>query len=199
MAMRLGQPVDNWTDLNYSSIMSKELSIDPAFDKQAVFQLLSKFNLSAGDVAEVFASYLNLHPPTAKDLGSFRGSLRQRGNRGQIEILNAIGPLLTSDQIKDKLGLASRQSIHNYKKNKALLSVSFENRRGDYFPAFQLDGAEIRPWIPQLLKPLPNGWSALAFLTARRKDLDGGSFLTAVLENQKMVPAMLAAADAYVS
>lgn len=179
--------------------MSKSLTLDPNFDKQAVFQLLSKFNLSAGDVAEVFSSYLNLRPPTAKDLGSFRAALKNRGTQAQIEILKAAGPLLTSEEIRKKLGVASRQTIHNHKQGRILMSISFANRKGDYFPAFQVDGHEIRPWIPQLLQRIGDGWAALSFLTAKRRDLNGVSYLETVLNDPETVPVMLAAADAYVS
>jgi len=179
--------------------MSKELTIDPDFDKQAVFQLLAKFNLSAGDVAEVFTSYLTLHPPTDRDLGSFRDALKKRGTQAQIEVLKAAGPLLTSEEIREKLGMASRQTIHNHKKTKSLLSISFPNRKGDYFPAFQVDGHEVRAWIPQLLQRIGHGWSALSFLTAKRRDLKGASYLDEVLKDPESISMMLAAADSYVS
>ena len=160
---------------------------------------MSKFDLSAGDVAEIFSSYLSLRPPTAKDLGSFRAALKNRGTQAQIEILKATGPLLTSDEIRKKLGVASRQTIHNYKKDLALLSISFSNRKGDYFPAFQVDGHEVRSWIPQLLQRITDGWAALSFLTAKRRDLNGTSYLETVLKDSAKIPMMLAAADAYVS
>ncbi|PTX98314.1 hypothetical protein DB345_05635 [Spartobacteria bacterium LR76] len=191
--------VDLWTKSCDMSIMSKVLTVDPDFDKQAVFQLLSKFDLSAGDVAEVFSSYLKLRAPTVDDLDSFRNVLKKRGTEAQIEILEAAGPLLTSEEIRKKLGVASRQTIHNYKKDGALLSISFANRKGDYFPAFQVDGHEIRAWVPQLLRRIGVGWDALSFLVARRRDLAGASYLEAVLADPRKVPMMLAAADVYVS
>lgn len=178
--------------------MSKELTFDPDFDKQTVFQLLAKFDLSAGDVAEVFTSYLTLRPPADGDLGSFRDALKKRGTQAQIKILKAAGPLLTSEEIREKMGLESRQTINNHKRNKNLLSISFSNRKGDYFPAFQLDGHEVRPWVPQLLRRVGDGWSALSFLTARRRDLEGASYLEEVLRNPESISTMLAAADAYV-
>ena len=179
--------------------MSKQLTLDPSFDKQSVFQLLARFNLSAGDLADVFASYLTIHPPKENDLDSLRGALKKRGTNSQIEVLKTAGCLLTSDKIKARLGLASRQTIHNLKLKGKILAISFENRRGDYFPEFQLDGASIREWIPELLKRIPDAWSALAFLTARRTDLGGVSFLMHILQDSSKTPEMLAAADAYVS
>jgi hypothetical protein len=95
--------------------MSTELSLDPKFDKQAVFQLLAKFDLSAGDLADVFASYLAIRPAKDVDLESLRGALKKRGTASQIEVLKATGRLLTSEEIGERLGLASRQSVHNLK------------------------------------------------------------------------------------
>jgi len=179
--------------------MSNELSVDPTFDKQAVFQLLAKFNLSAGDLADVFASYLTVHPARNVDLESLRGALKKRGTATQIEVLKAAGRLLTAQEMGERLGLSSRQSVHNLKLKRRLLAVSFENRRGDYFPEFQLDGAAVREWISELLQRIPDGWSALAFLTARRKELGGISFLTSILQDPSKASEMLAAADTYVS
>jgi hypothetical protein len=113
--------------------------------------------------------------------------------------LKTAGRLLTSEEIKERLGLASRQTIHNLKLKGKILSISFENRRGDYFPEFQLDGAGIREWIPELLHRIPDTWSALAFLTARRTDLGGVSFLMHILQDCSRTQEMLAAADAYAS
>jgi hypothetical protein len=45
---------------------------DHTKDKEAVFRLLSKFNLSVGDVAEIFAAYLLDHPAKEKDLDRLR-------------------------------------------------------------------------------------------------------------------------------
>ncbi|MDD5201430.1 MAG: hypothetical protein PHC88_16690 [Terrimicrobiaceae bacterium] len=179
--------------------MSTDLTLDPDFDKQAVFQLLAKFNLSAGDMAEVFASYLTLHPPTFRDLAALRGALKQRGTSAQIELLRAAGRLLNTEEIAEKLGLASRQSVHNLKARKKLLAISFENRRGDYFPEFQLDGSAVREWVAPLLQRISDGWSALAFLTAGRREFNGASYLTRVLQHPPAADELLAAADAYVS
>lgn len=140
--------------------MSKELTIDPDFDKQAVFQLLAKFNLSAVDVAEIFTSYLTLHPPTDKDLGSFRDALKKRGTQALMEILSAVGPLLTSEEIREKLGVASRQTIHNHKKIRACCPfpsptgkpVDSKNQR-EPFHRHMADGAESV--AASTINPLP--------------------------------------------
>jgi hypothetical protein len=179
--------------------MSTELSLDPKFDKQAVFQLLAKFDLSAGDLADVFASYLAIRPAKDVDLESLRGALKKRGTASQIEVLKATGRLLTSEEISERLGLASRQSVHNLKLKGKLLAISFDNRRGDYFPEFQLDGAGVRDWIPEILKCIPDGWAALAFLTARREELGGIPFLMHVLQTPSKASEMVAAAETYAS
>ena len=177
--------------------MSNELSVDPNFDKQAVFQLLARFNLSAGDLAEVFASYLTIHPAKDADIESLRAALKKRGTTSQIEVLKVAGRLLTSEEMGERLGMASRQSVHNLKLKGKLLAISFENRRGDYFPEFQLDGAAVRDWIPELLKRIPDGWSALAFLTARRKEMGEIPFLMHVLQTPSKASEMISAADTY--
>jgi hypothetical protein len=179
--------------------MSTQLAIAPPADKEVIFQLLAKFDLSAGDLAEVFASYLTLRPAKESDLQTLRGALKKRGTTTQIELLKKAGRLLSSEELGERLGLASRQSVHNLKLKKKLLSLSFENRRGDYFPEFQLDGASVRPWVPSLLERIPKGWSALAFLCAERKELGGSSFLMSLLQDPSKTSEMLAAADAYVS
>jgi hypothetical protein len=179
--------------------MSNELAVDPKFDKQAVFQLLAKFNLSPGDLADVFASYLTVRSAQSADLESLRGALRKRGTVAQIEVLKATGRLLSAEEMRERLGFSSRQSVHNQKLKERLLAITFQNRRGDHFPEFQLDGTAVREWIPELLARIPDGWSALAFLTARREELGGNSFLTSILQDPSKTSEMLAAADTYVS
>jgi hypothetical protein len=90
-----------------------------------------------------------------------------------------------------------RQTTRNVTANFWL--VSFPNRRGDFFPRCQFEGSHVRAWIPDLLKRIPNGWSALAFLTARYEDLDGQSWLDVLLADSARVGELLVAADAYVS
>ncbi len=179
--------------------MSTALTVDPKFEKQAAFQLLAKFDLSVGEMAEVFASYLNVRPATARDLKGLRGALKLRGTAAQADILQRAGQLLSTEETAESLGLSSRQSVHNLKAKKKLLAVSFADRRGEYFPAFQFDGSTVREWVPQLLERIPDGWAALAFLTAGRKDFDGESYLTRLLRGSTAAEDLLAAADAAIS
>jgi hypothetical protein len=182
-----------------AKIDEPQLVEDPKQDKQVIFQLLSKFNLSAGDVAQIFATYLLKHPAVEEDLDRLRSALRFGATEEQARILADAGGLLTSEEVAELLGYGGRQTPNNKKRNGELLVVSFPNRRGDFFPRCQFEGSHVRAWIPELLKRVPNGWSALAFLTARYEDLDGQSWLDVLIADSARVGELLAAADAYVS
>ena len=191
--------LSNMTATAETKIEEPQLVDDPKQDKQVVFQLLSKFNLSAGDLAQIFAVYLLKHPAVEEDLDQLRLALRSGANEEQARIAAAAGGLLTSEEVAKLLGYVGRQTPNNKKRSGELLAVSFPNRRGDFFPRFQFEGSQIRPWVGELLKRIPNGWSALAFLTARYEDLDGKSWLDVLLTDPARVEELLAAADAYVS
>jgi hypothetical protein len=175
-----------------------QLIADPKQDKQVVFSLLSKFNLSVGDVAEIFGVYLRTHSTTEKDLNQLRSALKARATDEQARIIDAAGGLLTSEEVAGLLGYSGRQTANNKKRSGELLSVSFPNRRGDFFPRCQLDGPQIRSWVPELLKRI-DGWAALAFLTARYEKLGGRSYLDVLLAEPSRVEEMLEAAEGYVS
>jgi hypothetical protein len=176
-----------------------QLVDDPGKEKQVVFQLLSKFNLSAGDVAEIFAAYLLKHPADQQDLDRLRFALRSGATERQARIVAAAGGLLTGKEVAELLGYGSRQTPNNKKRSGDLLAVSFPNRRGDFFPRCQFEGSNVRSWVSQLLERIPNGWSALAFLTARYEDLGGQSWLDVLRADPSRVEELLTAADAYVS
>ena len=176
-----------------------QLIDDPKTDKQVVFQLLSRFNLSAGDLAQIFAVYLVKHPAVEEDLDQLRLALRCGATENQARIIKAAGGMLTSEQVAELLGYEGRQTPNNKKRNGELLAVSLPNRRGDFFPRCQFEGSQVRSWVPELLKRIPNGWSALAFLTARYEDLDGQSWLDVLRADSSRVGELIAAADAYVT
>lgn len=182
-----------------AKIEEPQLVDQPSKDKQVVFQLLSKFHLSAGDVAEVFALYLLKHPADEEDLDQLRLALRCGATEKQARIIAAAGGLLTSEEVAKLLGYGGRQTPNNKKRSGKLLTVSFPNRRGDFFPRCQFEGSHVRSWVSELLKRIPNGWSALAFLTAKRERIDGESFLQMILGDPSRIQEMLEAADAYVS
>lgn len=181
--------------------MSKtEQNVDTREDQRIVLRLLSKFDLSAGAVAEIFAEYLNDHPPKDTDLDALRHALKSRATEAQKRILDATGPLLTSEEIADGLGYSSgRRMPNNMKRDRELLAISVGQKRGDYFPEFQLEDGRVRPWIQELLRRIPDAWSALAFLTARRESLDGRSFLDLIRADSSRIREMLDSADSYVS
>jgi hypothetical protein len=172
---------------------------DQTQDKEAVSRLLSKFNLSVGDVAEIFAAYLLDHPAKEKDLDRLRSALKLGATERQARMITAAGELLTSEQVAELLGYRGRQTANNKKRTGELLAISFRNRRGDFFPSFQFEGSHVRSWVPELLKRIPNGWSALAFLTAKYDHLQGQSWLETLSSDSSRVNELLAAADAYVS
>jgi hypothetical protein len=93
--------------------------------------LLSKFDLSPGAFAEVFVAYLNDHPAKDADLDAFRRALRGRATEAQKRILDATGPLLTSEEIGNRLGYNSgRRMPNNMKRDRELLAISVAQKRG---------------------------------------------------------------------
>lgn len=137
--------------------------------------------------------------PTDKNgLDELRSALKARATAERARIVEASGELLTGGQVAKLLGYESRQTVNNKKQAGELLSVSFPNRSGDFFPSCQFEGPRIWPWVPELLKCI-SGWSALAFLTARYKSLGGKSYLEVVRADSSRVTEMLEAANAYIS
>jgi AcrR family transcriptional regulator len=186
--------------LERSLVAKPELDVERKVDQRTVLRLLSKFDLSAGAVAEIFAEYLNDHPPKDTDLDALRRTLKSRATEAQKRILDATGPLLTSEEIADRLGYSSgRRMSNNMKRDRELLAISVAQKRGDYFPEFQLEDNRVRPWIQELLRRIPDAWSALAFLTARRESLEGQSFLDVIRLDPSRIREMLESADSYVS
>jgi hypothetical protein len=182
-----------------AKIDEAQLLEDQTADKKVIFRLLSKFDLSIGDVAEIFATYLLKHPAEAKDLDRLKLALKLGATERQARIVAVAGPLLTSEKVAELLGYKGRQTTNNKKQSGQLFAISFSNRRGDFFPAFQFDGSQVRSWIPELLKRIPNEWSALAFLTAKYESLEGKSWLDILGADPSRADELLAAADAYVS
>ncbi len=167
-------------------------------DMEALARVIRRFNPPVGALARIFASYSSAHPVAESDRPELQRALLERGTAAQQALLQRAGRLLTSEEMGARLGNITRQAVHERKENRRLLAVRFSNRRGDFFPEFQLDGAAVRPWIPGLMARIPDGWSALAFLTAAREDLGGESHLDRLLKNVPgAVEAMLADADAY--
>jgi hypothetical protein len=66
-------------------IGEKQRLDDQTKDKEAVFRLLSKFNLSLGDVAEIFAAYLLDHPALFESSETRRALISRRKIRNCYE------------------------------------------------------------------------------------------------------------------
>jgi hypothetical protein len=191
--------LSNMTPLTEPKVKEPQPPVDdPDEDKKIVSILLAKFNLSVGDVAQIFGDYLRTHSTTEKDLDQLRSALRARATEEQSRIIDAVGGLLTSEEVAGLLGYEGRQTPNNKKRSGELLSVSFPNRRGDFFPRCQFDGKNIQAWFPELLKRI-DGWAALAFLTAKYEKLDGLSYLDVMASDSSGAKEMLEAADGYVS
>ena len=110
----------------------------------------------------------------------------------QVEVLKKTGPLLTSGEIATRIGLASRQSVRSLKTRGRLLAISVDGSGESNFPEFQLKGSSVQEWIPKLLKRIPEGWSALTFLCANRKNLNGSSYLIDIARDPLKAGEMLA-------
>jgi len=169
-------------------------------DLEALAQVIRRFNPPVGALARIFASYANTHPVGETDLGQLQAALLERGSTAQQAILKRSGKLLGSVEFGRRLGRISRQAVHERKEKGKVLAINFSNRRGDFFPEFQLDGSVVRAWVPALLARIPEGWSALSFLTAGRPEFAGESHLQRILKNVPgAIDAMMADADAYAS
>jgi hypothetical protein len=164
----------------------------------ALAQVIRRFNPPVGTLARIFASYARTHPVKESDLAELQSALIERGTAAQQVILRRSGKLLSSEELGNRLGRISRQAVNERKENGKVLAISFANRRGDFFPEFQLDGSSVRPWIAQLLARIPDGWSALSFLTAGREEFEGESHLQRILKNVPgAIEAMISDADVY--
>ena len=170
-------------------------------DASVAQRVLDALKLSAGEMTNLWATYVSAHPPTGRDLPQLKDALEKRATDAQVGILRRMSDLkvnlLSAEEIADRMGIGSRQGV-NKRKGSDLIGVNFANRRGDFYPDFQLDGGTVCPWVKELLGRIPDTWSALAFLTARRESLKGESHLQRILAGTSgAVEAMLAGADEY--
>ena len=86
--------------------------------------------------------------------------------------------LLTSDELAERLGLKTRQSVHDWL-NKGRIVGWRGARRGHVFPAEQLD-ARGRPFdgLDRVARMFDDGYAAWVWLTTELSSLDGGKPLT---------------------
>ena len=172
--------------------------MQPPSPEATLFGVVTQVQPSIAQLARVFGAYLATHPAKPGDLPGLQAALVQRGTLAQTQILERVNsPLLSTAQVEKQLGIR-RQSVNERKKNGQLLAIAFEGRRGDFFPAFQFDGAAVRPWIPQLLERVSEGWAALSFLSAPRDELKGESHLQRIQSGTSAaIEVMLEDAEAY--
>ena len=108
--------------------------------------------------------------------------MNARGAQTLHRLVDSAGDCATSEEVATILD-ASRQAVNERKKRKTILALQLP--RGDLFPLWQFDDGKVRPWIPEVLRHFPSGGDALAFLLARRSDLDGHRFLDLALSGNK--------------
>jgi hypothetical protein len=165
--------------------------------------LIDKVRPTVGGMTKVWMAYVTQNMPTVDDLPDLQAALVKRASEAQrlvLQHLSAAGvKLLPAEEMARRLAISSRQGV-NKRKGRDLLGVSFEGRKGDFYPDFQLDGGLVRPWVRTLVERIPDCWAALAFLTAKRESLDGESYLKGLIEGEpKAVERMLAHLDDYLS
>jgi hypothetical protein len=166
--------------------------------RQALETVIEQFNPALGDLAELFANISRRQSAQAADLPGLRRALRLRGTEAQQRIQERAKPLLTTAEFCQRRGGITRQSAHEQKHKGQALAVQVPPSRGDFFPEFQLDGTEVRPWVPELLGRIKDPWSALSFLTSPRTTLAGESHLQRILRAApKAIETMLAEADEF--
>jgi hypothetical protein len=157
-------------------------------EQESLLMLLRKWKPSPGMLGNVYAQYLREQKLKQSDVAGLRSALIERSSGAQKDLLRSVGPLLNTEEFRSRVGPPggiSRQSVNTKKHNGDILAVTFRGRRGDFFPEFQLEGREIRPWVPKLLEALPlRSWALLTFLTRRLEDWNGRSPLEALLAKE---------------
>lgn len=80
------------------------------------------------------------------------------------DLLERAGGILTTEQVRTLLGYKSSQAVHKAVATRRLLVVDDNGTK--LFPAFQFDGASLRPAMAELLAATPTtgGWALLQFL-----------------------------------
>ena len=83
--------------------------------------------------------------------------------------------LLTSDELAERAGLKTRQSIHDWRKKGRI--VGWQNaRRGYVYPAAQLDQRNRPlPGLDRVVAQFGDGYAAWVWLTTPRPSLDGAT------------------------
>ncbi len=92
--------------------------------------------------------------------------------------------LLTSEELAERAGLKTRQSVHDWRKKGRL--VGWQNaRRGYVFPAAQLDGRNRPlPGLDRVAGQFGDGYAAWVWLTTPLSSLDGAMPLTVLARGE---------------
>jgi len=126
---------------------------------------------------------------TANDLWRM---LSLRGEAKAAEIVAQIGDAVSAEGIGSLLGI-KKSAVHKAKHENRLLAFSLPARVGDFFPVFQVEKGELRPWIEPLLNFVGNGMPAVHFLTVKRRSLNGSSYFDLLRDDEspEVIDAML--------
>jgi hypothetical protein len=93
---------------------------------------------------------------------------------------------LSTAEVRERLGRSSAQSVHVLRSRGQLIGRTLGN--ATWFPAWQLDGGELRPDLPRLLEALgrftDDAVAADRVMRLRRDEL-GGTSLMAALDDPK--------------
>ena len=110
--------------------------------------------------------------PRRIDVEEAAGRLAARTHKGEAETL------LTSDELAARVGLRTRQSVHDWLKKGRIVGWRGA-RRGHVFPAGQLD-ERGRPFegLDRLAGLFDDGYAAWVWLTTELSSLDGATPLT---------------------
>lgn len=129
--------------------------------------------------------------PNGDELMAAQARLRARGNDTERRILEMVGEVLPAPRAQQRL--RDPREIQN------ALSVELRGV-GEAYPEVQFVDGALAAWVQPMRRNCPNGWSALAFLVARRDALSGRSHLDELTANNpEALRALLADVDAYIS
>ena len=128
--------------------------------------------LAMDDVGRTELETIGGDEPRRVDAEEAAGRLAERTRESVVETL------LTSDELAERVGLRTRQSVHDWLKKGRIVGWQGA-RRGHVFPAGQLD-ARGRPLdgLDRVAGLFDDGYAAWVWLTTELASLDGATPLT---------------------
>ncbi len=108
--------------------------------------------------------------------------LANRAASKDANLAQAAGEAISAETVRAIMGITNA-GVHKAKDEGRLLAYKEPGKRFFLFPVFQFEGAEVSPWVPELIGLVGNGFAALHFLTVKRKSLKGSSFLKRLQES----------------